>query len=41
VWHVSFDDWMYLMNDKVMLNTAIMSKWGIELGRVTLTFIKP
>jgi hypothetical protein len=40
VWHVSFDDWMYLMNDKVMLNVATMSKWGIELGRVTLSFIK-
>jgi hypothetical protein len=41
VWHVSFDDWMYLMNDKVMLNVATMSKWGIELGRVTLSFFKP
>lgn len=41
VWHVDFDDWMYLMNDKVMLNTAIMSKWGLELGRVTLSFVKP
>ena len=40
VWHVNFDDWMYLMNDKVMLNVATMSKWGVELGRVTLSFIK-
>jgi hypothetical protein len=39
-WHVDFDDWMYLMNDKVMLNVATMSKWGIELGRVMLSFIK-
>jgi hypothetical protein len=40
VWHVSFDDWMYLMSDQVMLNVATMSKWGIELGRVTLSFTK-
>lgn len=38
--HVNFDDWMYLMNDKVMLNKSKMSKFGIFLGEVTLTFIK-
>ncbi|MBC7598688.1 MAG: DUF3833 domain-containing protein, partial [Polaromonas sp.] len=37
---VQFDDWMYLMNDKVMLNKAVMSKFGIRLGEVTLTFVK-
>ena len=37
---VQFDDWMYLMNDKVMLNKAEMSKFGFRLGEVTLTFIK-
>ena len=40
VWHVDFDDWMYLMNDKVMLNRAAMSKWGVKLGEVTLSFTK-
>ena len=40
VWHVDFDDWMYLMDDRVMLNTAVMSKWGIRLGEVTLAFHK-
>jgi hypothetical protein len=35
---VRFDDWMYLIDDKVMLNTAVMSKWGIRLGQVTLSF---
>lgn len=38
IWHVRFDDWMYLIDDKVMLNTAVMSKWGIRLGQVTLSF---
>lgn len=37
---VQFDDWMYLMDDRVMLNKAVMSKFGIRLGEVTLTFVK-
>ncbi len=39
-YHVQFDDWMYLMDDKIMLNKSKMSKFGIYLGEVTLTFIK-
>jgi hypothetical protein len=31
---------MYLMNDKVMLNKAVMSKFGFSLGEVTLSFVK-
>jgi len=41
VYEVQFDDWMYLMDDKVMLNKAVMSKFGIRLGEVTLSFYKP
>jgi hypothetical protein len=37
---VQFDDWMYLMTDKVMLNKATMSKFGVRLGEVTLSFSK-
>lgn len=37
---VQFDDWMYLMNDRVMLNKAAMGKWGVGLGEVTLSFMK-
>ncbi len=40
VWNVTFDDWMYLMSDRVMLNKAVMSKWGVRLGDVTLSFVK-
>ncbi len=40
VWQVQFDDWMYLMNEQVMLNKASMSKFGIFLGEVTLSFTK-
>ncbi len=39
-YHVDFDDWMFLMDDKVMLNRSYMSKWGFRLGEVTLTFVK-
>ena len=40
VYEVQFDDWMYLINDKVMLNKATMSKFGFRLGEVTLSFTK-
>jgi hypothetical protein len=40
VWHVQFDDWMYLMDHRVMINKASMSKWGIHLGDVTLAFTR-
>jgi hypothetical protein len=38
VLNVQMDDWMYLMNDRVMLNKARMTKFGIHLGDVTLSF---
>ena len=37
---MNFDDWMYLMDDQVMLNRAVMSKFGFRLGEVTLSFHK-
>jgi hypothetical protein len=37
---VQFDDWMYLMSERVMLNKAAMSKFGFHLGEVTLAFDK-
>jgi hypothetical protein len=39
-YEVQFDDWMYLMDERVMLNRAVMSKFGIRLGEVTLSFHK-
>ena len=39
-YHVDFDDWMFLMDDKVMLNRSYMSKWGFNLGEITLSFVK-
>ena len=40
VYNVDFDDWMFLMDDKVMINRSYMSKWGFGLGEVSLTFVK-
>jgi hypothetical protein len=40
VYAVQFDDWMYQMGEHVMLNKARMSKFGIGLGEVTLSFYK-
>jgi hypothetical protein len=40
VYEVQFDDWMFLMDERVMLNKAVMSKFGIRLGEVTLAFYK-
>lgn len=38
VWQVQMDDWMYRIDDDVMLNRTTMSKFGITLGQVTLFF---
>ncbi len=40
IYEVQFDDWMYLMDERVMLNKAQMSKFGVRLGEVTLSFYK-
>jgi hypothetical protein len=40
-YEVQFDDWMYLIDERVMLNKAVMSKFGVRLGEVTLAFYKP
>lgn len=40
VYNVQMDDWMYLVTERVMLNKARMSKLGIHLGDVTLSFTK-
>jgi Protein of unknown function (DUF3833) len=37
---VKMNDWMYLVDEKVMINRAAMSKFGVHLGDVTLSFTK-
>ena len=38
---VHFNDWMFLQPSGVLLNRARVSKFGIEIGQVTLAFTKP
>ena len=40
IYQVQFDDWMYLMQDDVLINRSVMKKFGITLGEVTLFFRK-
>jgi len=39
-WNVQMDDWMYLVDERVMLNRTTMSKFGVRLGEVTISFEK-
>jgi len=38
---LDFDDWMFLMDDNTLINRARVSKFGIEVGQVTLFFRTP
>jgi hypothetical protein len=40
-WDLNFDDWMFLQPDGVLINRAVVSKFGFRVGEVTLTFSKP
>ena len=37
-YRVTFDDWMFLQEDGILLNTADVTKWGFEVGTVTIAF---
>lgn len=39
-WEVQMDDWMYLMDERVLLNRTTMSKFGVRLGEVVIAFEK-
>jgi len=40
VWKITFDDWMFLVDENLLLNKATMSKFGFKLGDVTIAFQK-
>ncbi len=40
MYEVQFDDWMYQMDDKVVINKATMSKFGFRLGELVVNFKK-
>jgi hypothetical protein len=37
---VTFDDWMWLMGDKALLNRAYVQKFGIDVGDLIISFRK-
>ncbi len=39
-WNVTFDDWLFLQSDGVLINRADVTKFGFKLGEVTLVFRK-
>ena len=39
-WRVHMDDWMYRQPDGGLINRTVMSKFGVELGTLSLFFVK-
>ena len=37
---VTFDDWMWLLDEKRLFNRAYLSKYGVNIGEVLVTFEK-
>ena len=37
-YNIDFDDWMFLIDQRVMLNRAVMSFWGFKVGEVLISF---
>ena len=37
---VDFDDWMFLQDRGILINRAEVKKWGLNVGVVTITFLK-
>jgi Protein of unknown function (DUF3833) len=39
-YEVNLDDWMYLIDEKTMLNRSIIKKFGIRFAEITIAFRK-
>ena len=40
-YEVQFDDWMYRVDERTVINKAVMSKFGVRVGEVLLSFSRP
>jgi hypothetical protein len=38
--NVHFDDWIYRQSEDIAINRAYVSKFGIEIGSVTIVFLR-
>lgn len=36
VWNIKLDDWMFLVDENNLINRASLSKFGFEVGQITL-----
>jgi hypothetical protein len=39
-WNVDIDDWMYLIDDRTLLNRSTINKFGIRFAEITIAFRK-
>ena len=39
-WEMQFDDWMYQLDERTVINRAVMSKFGVRLGEVIVSFAR-
>ena len=37
---IDFDDWMFLIDERVMLNRAVMTFFGVRVGEIVISFRK-
>lgn len=37
---INFDDWMFRIDDRVVLNRAVLTFWGFRVGEVLISFRK-
>ena len=37
---ITFDDWIFMQDDRGAINTAIMTKFGFKVAELTVSFIK-
>ena len=41
IYEVQFDDWMHQVDQRTVINQAVMRKFGLRVGEITLSFTKP
>ena len=37
---ITFDDWIFMQDERVAINRAIMTKFGIKVAELTVMFVK-
>lgn len=40
VYHIHFDDWMWQLNDEILVNRAVMKKFGFKVAELSIFFQK-